>query len=638
MFEDYALIHTVRKGKGNRYGVAAGSIKFGYFPDRQHGRDFPVVALQSELEKVLSETRCPIRALPDAAIEAIRISDGFTLIIGAKPKGYGNKIPAHHLIENLQEHSQMILTLELCKVYVVINGERYNGGQPLSLPSIAPMQGAEEPRVIPIPVALKDPISGEQVWTTTEKGLPPGTLVLRTSDVSMRWSKKGRHNIVYKGQSGYIGYIPVSELDVQSPYRDRIYGECHLETLDQFKQNERARLANSPLTRAVEKFISNQIQVYAKEFEARDRRRSNQEEKSALSKMNEALDRWKNRFLGELMRGLWGPGMVGPPPPPPPLPTGKPTRLELTLTHQRAGIGVAFRPTLKFLDHEGRRIRPVPFRWISEDTNIAMVDEDLMIINTFTFGQTNVYAETLDGKMRSNKVPLEVVRILEIDIVPSQIEIAAGSRQKLEALCRLSNKEETNAVYLVWNESDPNVARVSASGLVFGFVPGQTEVTAGDDKCLAKNAAIVRVVPGQARGRGDKRGQGFPLVLVSGDIDLDPDTKEYVSLSREDPPIYQGAKDVDRNIWWINSSAPLARLYLDTNKGYGYQSREWRMYHLERYIDVIVQIALTHGPAEKESISVNDWIMRWGYQVAQIQEAAASQLSEFIAIGELPSE
>jgi hypothetical protein len=336
--------------------------------------------------------------------------------------------------------------------------------------------------------------------------------------------------------------------------------------------------------------------------------------------MNEALDRWKNRFLGELMRGLWGPGDVGQPPRPPPLPTGKPAKLELTLTHQKAGIGVAFRPTLKFFDREGKRIRPAPYRWMSEDNNIAMVDEDLMIINTFSFGQTAIYAETLDGKIQSNKVPLEVVRINEIRIEPSQIQFAAGSRQKLEALCRLANNEETNAVYLVWNESNP------------------TEVTAGDDKCLAKNPAIVRVVPGQARGRGDKRGQGFPLVLVSGDIDLDPDTKEYVYLSREDPPIYQGAKDVDRNIWWINSSAPLARLYLDVSKGYGYQSREWRMYHLERYIDVIVQIALTHGPAEKESISVNDWIMRWGYQVAQIQEAAASQLGDFIAIGELPGE
>jgi len=64
--------------------------------------------------------------------------------------------------------------------------------------------------------------------------------------------------------------------------------------------------------------------------------------------MNEALDRWKNRFLNEFMHGLWGPGDVWLPPPPPPLPTGKPAKLELTLSYQKAGLGVAFRPTLRF--------------------------------------------------------------------------------------------------------------------------------------------------------------------------------------------------------------------------------------------------------------------------------------------------
>jgi hypothetical protein len=638
MFEDYALIQTVKKGKGSRYGVVAGSVKFGYIPDRRHGRDFPVADLRVELEKVLKPIECSLRTLPDMAAEALRLADGFTLVTGVRPKGYGNRIPTRQLIENLQEHPQMIRTLELCKVYVVVNGELFDQGRPLTLPPIPPMEGAEEPKVIPIPGMLKDPSSEEQVSTSIGGSLPIGTLTLRTSDVSMRWGKKVRHNVVYKTKSGYIGYVPVSELDVQSPYRDRIYGECYLEALEPFRQNERARLATSPLTRAVERFISEQVQAYAKEFEARDRRRYDQEEKNAISKMNEALDRWKNRFLSEYMHGLWGLGEVGPPPPPPPLPAGKPARLELTLTHQKAGLGIAFRPTLKFFDHEGGPIRPVPFRWISEDNNVAMVDEDLMIISTFTYGQTAIWAETLDGRIKSNKLPLDVVRIHEIRVSPSEVQVAAGSRQKLEAICRLASGEETSAVYLVWTESNPNVARVSSSGLVFGFAPGETEVTAGDDKCLAKNTAVIKVIPGQGRDRGDRRGSGYPRVLVSGEIERDPETQEYVHFSREDPPVWQRPQDADRNIWWINSSAPLARLYLDTTKGYGYQSREWRMYHLERYIDVIVQIALTHGPTEMESLSVNDWIMKWGAQVAEIQAAAASDLSEFIATGELPKE
>ena len=326
----------------------------------------------------------------------------------------------------------------------------------------------------------------------------------------MRYKKKGRHNIIYKSESGYIGYIPVSELDVQSSYRDHIYGECSLVALEPFKQNERARLANSPLTRAVERFISVQIQTYAKEFEKRDRHHYDQEEKSAISSMNEALDRWKNRFLSELMQGLWGGPGVGPPPPIPRLPAGKPVKAQLSLTHHRSGLNVAFRPTLKFFDKTGRRIRPVPFRWVSEDNNVAMVDEDLGIINTFSVGRTHISAEAIKGNLASNKVPLEVVHVKEIRISPKQVQLNLGSREKLDAICRLAGGEETSDVYLVWTESDSSIARVSSAGLVFGFALGKTEVIAGDDKCQAKTACVVEVVPSEGKGPGGQSGRGYP--------------------------------------------------------------------------------------------------------------------------------
>lgn len=588
-----------------------------------------------ELNNLLTELGCSVRALPKAAQEAFAAADGFTLVTGVGPKGYGNRIPIQHLVANLEEYPQMVRTLEFCKVFVVVNGELFDKGRPLDLPDIEPMDGAEQPRIISIPKALKDPASGEQIPTTNGGSLPSGTLVLRTSRVSMRFSKKGRHSVVYKAQSGYIGYVPVPELDVESPYRDRIYGQCDLEALEPYKQNDRGRLANSPLARAVEGFVSAQIQAYAREFEARERRKYAQEEKNAISKMNEALDRWKNRFLNEYMRGLWGegPGLVEPPPP---LPAGKPARLELALTHDLAGVGISFRPVLKFFDETGRRIRPVPFKWVSEDTNVAMVDEDLMVINTFAPGRTLIYAETLDGLVMSNKAPLQVLRIREIRIAPSELEIGVGSRQRLEAVCRLIGGEETTGVYLEWTESNPTIAKVSSAGLVFGFAPGDTEVTCGDDTCLAKEPARVKVVASEGRGRGDRRGRGYPLVLVSGEIDFDPETKEYVHFSSEDPPVAQRPQDSDRGIWWINSAAPLAKLYLDKNNGYGYESPQWRMYHLERYVDAIVQIALTRGPTEKESLSAEDWILRWGIKAAEIQLAATADLTHFLASGELP--
>jgi len=636
MFEAYGILHTVKAGRGNRYGVVGGSIRFGYIPDRERGRNMPVSDLKANLEDTLSKWfNMSLAQLPDEARVALDSAEGFTLISGVGPKGYRHRIPAAKVLENLENHAQMIRTLELCKVFVVHNGKILNDGLPLALPDIPPIKGAEEPREIRIPLQLKDPRTGRKVQTASDED-NQGILVLRTSNVSMRYSRKARHNVTFRTSSGFIGHIPVVEFDIQSPYRDKIYGECYLESLEQYKLNDRSRLAESPLTRAVGRFIGNEIEKYAKEFEEQDRRQHTQEEKNAISKMNEALDKWKNRFLDEHLRGLWGTGVGVSPPPQPPLPSGKPARVDISIPHRYAGIGVSFRPRIHFYDAEGRGVRPVPYQWISEDTNVAWVDNDLMIVNTFSPGVTTIYAETLDGRLRSNRISLEVVVIDSIEISPAEIELPMGSRISLSAKCQLRHGEETNDIILVWTEANPTIARVSASGLVYGFSVGETTVVAGDDRCLAKEPAKIVVTQSEARGPGRKRGGGFPVILVSGDIDRDPDTDDYVYFSKDDPPVSQRPQDVERNIWWINSAAPLARMFLNPDNGYGYQSREWRIYHLERLIEVIVQIALTHEPLEYKDMSVNEWIMRWGAKVSEIQQAASADLANFIASGELP--
>ncbi len=638
MFDDHALIRTVKGGKRNCYGVVSGSVVFGYTPDRASGRDFPVRDIRSELEAALRITGCALLALPKQALAALDRGDGFTLVTGVGPKGYETRIPTHHLISSLQEHPQMIRTIELCSVFTIVNGHLFDAGKALALADIPPLEGGEVPRDIAIPSKLKDPVSEVEVSTTEGGKLPRGQLVLRTSKVSMRWTKKQRHNVIYKAQSGYIGYVPVDALDIQSPYRDRIYGDCSLESLEPFKQNDRSRLAASPMTRAVERFVGEQIEKYAREFESKERRRVDRQEKDAVSKMNEALDKWKNRFLNRLMRGQWGSIDGLGTPLTPPLPTGKPARLELVLTRPRAGVGVSFRPSIKFFDADGRRIQAVPIEWIGDDTNVAMVDPDLTIVTTFAPGFTSLSAQTVKGKVASNRVPLEVVKIRNIEIAPRSLELAVGGRQKLEAVCKLDDGTFTSDLYLVWTEANASIASVSAAGFVFGHAMGETDVVAGDDRCLSRDPAKVKVVPGDGRGRGGRHGRGFPRVLVSGEVDPDPDAAEYVHFSNEDPPVAQRPQDVERNIWWINSAAPLARLYLDTGSGYGYRSREWRIYHLERFIDVIVQVALINSPEEDAQMSVNEWILRWGSKASQIQAAAVSDLSDFIKLGNLPGE
>jgi hypothetical protein len=635
MFDDRAYLYTVKNKLANVYGTAEGSVHLGYFPDRERGRNIRVRNVEAELNRALGEIGLSLDHLPEVAVKALKKRRGFTLIVGRGAKGYTPRIPAPQLLADLVEHPQMRMTLELCSVYAIVQRKLYNQGRPLELPDIRPLPGAEEPRVLEIPETLIDPRSGHDVSTTANGTYPRGTLTLRTSETRMwRGGKKSRHNIVYKAQSGYIGYRPVADFDVSSSYRDRIYGDCILMALEPAKMNERAALAPTSLVWALENWISEEIEVYAKEFEARDRQRHDQEEKDALAQMNAALDSWKNRLLEKVFGEEEGPGEDAGrnrPQPPSPLPSGDPARIELSLSFYRAGIAVPMKPKINAFDVNDRPIRPPAVMWKSDNESVASVDDTIGIINTFAPGEAYLHCHTFDMKIASNSVKLEVVDITSIVLDPDSVELPAGSRRRVNAKCTLSSGEDANDVALLWLENNPSIAQVSASGLVFGFAEGTTEITASDDRVTADNSVLVTVVPGDTGGGSTS---AYPRVLIS-EIDPDPDTGETVVLSTDDPPVHQRVKDFERNIWWINSASPLARLYL--GQEFGPQSREWRIYHVERYIDVIVQISMSQGPDAEDELDIDQWTARWGERAADIQGAAADGLAAFIRNGDLPS-
>ncbi|UCD58980.1 MAG: Ig-like domain-containing protein [Candidatus Hydrogenedentota bacterium] len=638
MFRDYALLHTVRNSRGCVYGVAGGSSAFGYAPNVKDGRDFPVEDVPGSIDGILGGFGISLSHLPDAAREAGLQAKGFTLVSGVRPKEWAGTGFVENLLESLLGHHQMITALQLCQIFAVENGQVLNSGNALSLPEIDPMPGFEEARVIEVPVEVRDPISGRRVATKAEELGGGGKLMICTSEKNMRLGRgarrQWRHTVnFHTTASGIIGKISMLALNVDSSYRDYMYCDCYLDSLDGYQQNDRGPLAESPLTRAVETWIGGQVREYCREFEARERQQIRQHDKDQLSRINEWLDRWKNQFMEELTHGVFGEGNGGAVEPWPTLPLGMPSSIEVTTSYPRAGVGVYMRPVIKIYDCNGRRIRPVPFRWMSEDNNVAMVDEDLMQIRTFAPGSTKIWAETLDRRVKSNEVPLEVVRIDEIRITPHELEMPAGARRRLEAVCTLRGGSEVSGIHLTWLEDDSGVARVSSSGLVFGVRAGETKVTAIDESCRSDTPAKIVVIPGTGRGGGTQGGRGYPKVLVS-EVDTAPDEELPAVFRRDEPPVMQRVQDVATNIWWINLASPFARFYF-SDSSYGVQSEAWRMYHVERYIDIIVQIALTNGPDRDETFTSTNWMYRAGEIEAEIRGKAIESLGRFICSGEI---
>jgi hypothetical protein len=637
MFEGHALLRTVRNGLGCTYGVSGREVSFGYVPDPKRGKDCPVEDVTADIERVMRSVRADLSSMPKVVAAVVRSATGFTFVQGGGPRDYNGRIPVASLVSSLLGHPQMVTPLQTCQVYVVVDGHVFNDGAPLSLPQIDPMEGFEEPRVIPIPDTLRDPGSDQQISTTRNSTLPIGQLRVFTSEKSMRLGRGGkrqwRHTVTYHTDaSGTIGRKPMTSLDVDSTYKDYMYCRCHLEALDEFQTNERGELALSALTRAVDAWISSEVRRFCEELEVRERRRIRQEDRNELSRINDWLDRWKNQFMQDVMQGLFGQGEGRGKSEPTPLPSGTPASIQVSTSHARAGVGVCLKPSIKFFDSDGQRIRPVPYRWVSEDNNVAMVDEDLMLVQTFAFGHTTICAETLDGRLRSHAVPLEVVRVLGVRVAPHQLEMPAGTRRRLEALCRLPDDEEVSDVHLTWIEGNPSVARVSSSGLVYAFTPGETEVTAMDDCCRSDVPATITVTPseGAGAGAGSRAGRGFPRILIS-EVDRAPNEDKPAVFRADDPPVYQRVQDFDNNVWWINLASPFARLY----RGYGVKSDAWRIYHVERVIDIIVQIALMHGPDTDEDRDSTTWIQRSLEIEADIRAKAIESLAHFIRSGEL---
>lgn len=77
-------------------------------------------------------------------------------------------------------------------------------------------------------------------------------------------------------------------------------------------------------------------------------------------------------------------------------------------------------------------------------------------------------------------------------------------------------------------------------------------------------------------------------------------------------------------------ASPLARRYIDVAKGAGAKSREWRVYHLERYIEIMVKIALHYDFNHGEELTFETMLRRWEEEATNMQQRAMESLSAYL--------
>jgi hypothetical protein len=380
--------------------------------------------------------------------------------------------------------------------------------------------------------------------------------------------------------------------------------------------------------------VSQQIEEYCAEFVKLDRLQATKEEQAELSRLNDQMNAWKNKFLEREFGGIGETGSrgIGGKQQRPRLPRGEIARVVLAFNHGYAGQGVTFRPSLDFFDAAGTRVRAVPYSWESSDWAVATVDGDLNMVTTHTPGTVAITAVCKDSGIRSNTVNIEVLDLISVDLSPAELEIRSGSKQPITATVQARDGRTLQGIYLQWIEDNSAILSVGSGGMVFGLSPGESSIVAGDNQVLSVTPTRVKVLERGEKGKDG--GGGFPRILLS-EIDDDPLGERPPLFSEAEPPVYQRVQDVDHNIWWINMASPLARRYIDTARGGGANSREWRVYLLERYIEIMVKILLTYDFTHGQELSFETMLRRWEEEAIAMQQRAVASLLVFLEGGDL---
>ncbi len=428
-----------------------------------------------------------------------------------------------------------------------------------------------------------------------------GKLIMHTSSEAMRGALRHRHIIRCESSSkGVVGLYDVEGL--AGGYAEHIYGELHLDALQEFETNFRAEPHDSPLTRAVRQWLRTQIVEYANRFYEQARDRYTDQERKELQDLNGDMNRFLRQFLEEMeeiirkreREDITGPGRGA-------LPEGEVT----SITHNMGegvnlcGENVSLYVRLEFFDSNGNRVRSVPVHWESSNTGVAYAQ--LGSIITGQAGQCQIWAVAENG-VRSPPVNLEVIHIDKIEITPDTEEPLSVGKKRYLQYTVTSNGELHAGVKLDWHSTDDQFVKVGSNvGVVTATAaPGSAEVWAS-----ALGATSDRIRVSTVAGEVIIEEQRYPKILLS-EIDEDPDAEKPKMLDPDAGTVVQDIADRRRNIYWVNMRSPIADQFYREEGELSYHSPEFRVYLAERYAEVVFRVPLRLGekwePGEVEEL------------------------------------
>jgi len=321
--EDESYMYSSRAGRRTQMGFDNKNAKVryipGYFTD-DSGTQIHNLAdetPEATLESLLRPLGASVERLPSKAREILRQRKAFTLVVVKRVRDLAGGTPRRERVravaDDMGRHPQGALTIESCEVWVMHAKDVVSG--PLSVETLEPMPGFEEPLRFPIPETLSDPDTSEEVHIPA-RSLGEQFLEIKVTGSHLRMSRRKALNVIrVRNERSIVASWSVADLEPMggSAY---LYGVLRTPaiTSEHVAGADRQMLADVPLVRALQAWTAERIREIASRVQEA---RASKESETARQRANSVLDELRSlmqRFLEAQVRGgaREGEGKIGP--------------------------------------------------------------------------------------------------------------------------------------------------------------------------------------------------------------------------------------------------------------------------------------------------------------------------------------
>ncbi|HEY0840322.1 MAG TPA: Ig-like domain-containing protein [Vulgatibacter sp.] len=163
-------------------------------------------------------------------------------------------------------------------------------------------------------------------------------------------------------------------------------------------------------------------------------------------------------------------------------------------------VGTTAALSASAFDESGRRISGRATSWESRDPSVATVDRKGEV-QGLAVGEAKITA-TIDGKRGSTRIKVTPAVVARVEITPARGRLLFDETLQLGASAFSSRGEPIDGRAVSWESDDPEIASVTAGGVVRGRRTGTARITALIDGIegtatidVAPPISVIRVVP-----------------------------------------------------------------------------------------------------------------------------------------------